>query len=224
MRPSFAALALVCLVCVAALAQQSPAIPGEVRARIEKQVRQYAEAPLDAEIILGAPKSSDFTGYYALPVTIRGNQGDRTYDFLVAHDFSRLIYPKAFDLTQDPFAKAGASIDLSGRPVRGNPQSVVTIVMYDDLQCPFCAKQYIALFNEVMNRYRYRVKVVLKDFPLTEAHPWAMDAAIVADCLIGQGDAQLSDAAYWQFTDYVHTHQQAVTSEWASSHAGTLAR
>src|SRR5215469_6195652 len=224
MRPSSAVFVLLCSVCVAALAQQPAAIPGEIRTRIEKQVRQYTEAPPDAQIILGVPKTSDFTAYYALPVTIRGSQGDRTYDFLLARDFSRLIYPKTLDLTQDPFAKAEASIDLSGRPIRGNPQAAVTIVMYDDLQCPFCAKQYIALFNEVMNRYRDRVKVVLKDFPLTEAHPWAMDAAIVADCLIGQGDAQQSDAAYWQFTDYVHTHQQAVTSEWTSSHVGTLAR
>jgi protein-disulfide isomerase len=70
-----------------------------------------------------------------------------------------------------------------------------------------------------MNRYREQVRVVLKDFPLIEAHPWAMDAAIVADCL-----AQQNDSAYWQFADYVHTHQQAVTAEWSGSHAGALER
>jgi protein-disulfide isomerase len=217
MRPWLAVFALLCSLCFATHAQQSPVIPNEIRARIEKQVRQYAEAPPDAQIILGAPKPSDFTAYYALSVTIRGNQGDRTFDFLLAQDFTRLIYPKTFDLTEDPFAKAERSMDLSGRPVRGNPQAAVTIVMYDDLQCPFCARQYIALFNEVMNHYRDRVKVVLKDFPLTDAHPWAMDAAITADCLALQ-----SDSAYWQFADYVHTHQQAVTSQWNTSHAAAL--
>jgi protein-disulfide isomerase len=199
---------------------RSVTIPKEVRTHIERQVRQYAEAPPDAEISLGAPQpSGNFPNYYALPVTIHGKQGDRVFEFLLAHDFSRLVYPKAFDLTEDPYEKVARSIDISGRPMRGNPQASVTIVMYDDLQCPFCAKYYIALFNEVMNRYRDRVKVVLKDFPLTEAHPWAMDGAIAADCL-----AQQNAEAYWQFTDYVHTHQQAVTAEWNGNHATALER
>src|SRR5207237_5513847 len=90
----------------------------------------------------------------------------------------------------------------------------VTVVMYDDFQCPFCAEQYIALMNEVMNSYRGRVKVLLKDFPLTESHPWAMDAAIAADCL-----AACSSDAYWAFADYVHTHQQAMTDRWKKSHS-----
>ena len=198
----------------------SVTIPTTARTRIEKQIRQYAEAPPDAQIVLGEPKTSQsFPAYYALPVTIHGNQGDRKFEFLLARDFSRLIYPRTFDLTEDPFAKAAHSVDIAGRPMRGNPQASVTIVMYDDLQCPFCAKQYITLFNEVMNRYRDRVNVVLKDFPLTEAHPWAMDAAVAADCV-----AQQSHDGYWQFTDYVHTHQQAVTADWKTASAGALQR
>lgn len=211
------------LICAAALFGQSSTsgvIPSTVQSRIEKQVRQYAEAPPDAQVVLGEPKpSTSFPAYYTLTVTIRGSQGDRKFDFLLAKDFTRLIYPRTFDLTEDPFAKTVRSMDLAGRPIRGNPAAAVTIVMYDDLQCPFCARQYISLFNEVMNRYRDRVKVVLKDFPLTDAHPWAMDAAIAADCL-----AQQNPEAYWQFADYVHTHQQSVTAEWNASHAGALTR
>lgn len=210
------------LVFSAALLGQSRSIviPNPARTRIEKQIRQYAEAPPDARVVLGEPKPSDtFHGYYALPVTIHGDQGDRRFEFLLARDFTRLIYPRTFDLTEDPFAKAARTIDIAGRPMRGNPQATVTIVMYDDLQCPFCAKQYIALFNEVMNRYRDRVKVVLKDFPMIDAHPWAMDAAIAADCV-----AQQNPDAYWQFADYVHTHQQAVTADWKASHAAALQR
>jgi protein-disulfide isomerase len=46
-----------------------------------------------------------------------------------------------------------------------------------------------------------------------------MDAAITADCL-----AQQSEAGYWQFTDYVHTHQQDVTAAWNTSHADAFSR
>jgi len=49
---------------------------------------------------------------------------------------------------------------------------------------------------------------------LTESHPWAMDAAIAANCL----GARSSDA-YWAFADYVHTHQQVMTERWKKSHS-----
>lgn len=210
----------VVLFCCAAAFSQVTSIPPEVKLRIEKQVRQYAEAPPDAQLVIGEIRNSAaFTGYYELPITIRGDQGDRSYTFLLAHDFSRLVYPKTFDLSQEPFAAAMKKIDIAGRPVRGNPQAPVEIVMYDDLQCPFCARLYIELFNEVMNHYRDRVKVVMKDFPLTDLHPWAMDAAITADCLLQQ-----REEAYWKFADYVHTHQQVVTAAWNADHATALRR
>jgi protein-disulfide isomerase len=206
---------LLVLICHFAAAGESiRAIPAEIQKRVEQQVRQYAEAPPDAGIRLGELQPSEFAGFYTLPVTIDGVAGQHTFTFLLSRDYKRLLYMKSFDLTDNPYAKVIRSIDLAGRPIRGRADAPVTVVMYDDLQCPFCAEQYIALMNEAMNAYRDRVKVVLKDFPLTESHAWAMDAAITADCLA----AHDSDA-YWAFADYVHTHQQAMTDRWKQSHA-----
>src|SRR5262249_16782500 len=47
-----------------------------------------------------------------------------------------------------------------------------------------------------------------KDFPLQEIHPWAMHAAIDANCLLAQ-----SEAGYWDFVDYVHAHAQEITGD-----------
>ena len=204
---------LIVLVLCCRFAAAADAIPSEIHKHIEQQVRQYAQAPPDANIRLGELKSSEFSDFYSLPVTIRGAAGERTFEFLLSRDYKRLLYVKSFDLTQSPYEKAMRSIDLTGRPIRGSPEAAVTIVMYDDFQCPFCAEQYITLLNEVMNSYRGRVRVALKNFPLTESHPWAMDAAIAADCL-----ASRSSDAYWAFADYVHTHQQAMTERWKQSH------
>jgi protein-disulfide isomerase len=101
-----------------------------------------------------------------------------------------------------------SKINLSGRPVRGAENAAVTMVVYDDYQCPFCARMYVTLMNEVMNHYRDRVRIVVKDFPILDAHPWALRAAIDAQCL-----AQQNSAAYWDFSDYIHTHQQEVGSK-----------
>jgi protein-disulfide isomerase len=180
----------------------------ELNRRIERQVRAYAEAPPDSQLTLGNPVPSAFTGYDTLPVTIEQQGIKKTFNFLLSKDGKKLLYMKEFDLTQDPYAKVMSKIDLSGRPVRGAENAAVTMVVYDDYQCPFCARMYVTLVNEVMNRYRDRVRIVFKDYPIIDAHPWAMRAAIDSQCL-----ARQNSAAYWDFSDYIHTHQQEVSSK-----------
>ncbi len=200
------------LLAIAASAQApTPATP-ELTRRIERQVRTYAEAPPEATVAIGKRTPSSFNNYENLPVTITENGVAKTFNFLLAKDGSKLLYMKEFDLTKDPYAAAISRINLAGRPVRGATDARVTIVIYDDYECPFCARLYVTLFNEVMNHDRQRVRVIMKDFPLVEAHPWAMRAAVDSNCL-----AQLSPAAYWQFSDYVHTHQQEFNDKWAAS-------
>jgi|GEM_PF-656833 protein-disulfide isomerase len=201
------------VLCLLLLVMPLVAQPGgsgqtEMNRRIERQVRAYAEAPPDAQVLIGNRTPSGFTGYDNLPVTIEQKGTSKTFNFLLSKDGKKLLYMKEFDLSEDPYAKVVSKINLSGRPIRGQENAAVTIVVYDDYQCPFCARMYVTLVNEVMNRYRDRVRIVLKDFPIIEAHPWAMRAAIDSNCL-----AQQNSGAYWEFSDYIHTHQQDVNAK-----------
>jgi protein-disulfide isomerase len=205
------AVALSSVVVFAQRATQAPISP-DVRKRIEQQVRVYAEAPPEAQITIGEPEPSEFPTYDSVPVTIRADARAHTFHFLISRDRTTLFYVKSFDLTQDPYSKVMHAIDLTGRPARGATNPQVTLVMYDDYECPYCAHMYITAMNEVMNHYRDRVRIVLKDFPLMDAHPWATDAALAANCAAAQ-----SSDAYWAFADYVHTHQQAMTAAWKES-------
>ncbi len=47
------------------------------------------------------------------------------------------------------------------------------------------------LFPETMARYGDKVKIVYKDYPLVEMHPWAMHAAVDANCLAAQNGSGL---------------------------------
>jgi protein-disulfide isomerase len=141
-------------------------------------------------------------------VLIEANSVKKTLNFLIAKDGSELLYVTEIDLKEDPYARNMRRIDTAGRPWRGAEDGKVSVVVYDDFQCPFCAKTYVTLMNEVMVHYRDRVRIVMKDFPLVEAHPWAMRAAIDSHCLADQ-----SLPAYWEFADYVHTHQQDVSAK-----------
>jgi len=62
------------------------------------------------------------------------------------------------------------------------------------------------IFPAILDRYKDQVRVVYRDFPLYDIHPWAMHAAIDANCL-----GAASTAGYWNFIDYVHAmpHEMA---------------
>jgi protein-disulfide isomerase len=99
-------------------------------------------------------------------------------------------------------------IDVKNRPVRGNPDAKVTIVNYDDFECPFCSRMHATLFPGVFKDYADKVRVIYKDYPLVEIHPWAMRAAVDGNCL-GAQNAQ----AYWDFADYVHANQKTISGK-----------
>ena len=75
------------------------------------------------------------------------------------------------------------------------------IVGFDDLECPYCAQMHAEIFPALLARYKDQVRVVYRDFPLEEIHPWAMHAAVDANCLAAD-----STTGYWNFVDYVHAH------------------
>src|SRR4051794_4474613 len=201
----FKALLFLLVTASAALAQNTSQT--DLNKRIERQVRVYTEAPPNANVTIGTRSPSDFAGYDNLPVTIEASGIKKPLNFLIAKDGNKLLYMTEIDLREDPYTANMRKIDTRGRPFRGAANAAVSLVVFDDFECPFCARMYITLMNEVMNNYRDRVKIVMKDFPILDAHPWAMRAAVDAHCLADQ-----DLAAYWDFSDYVHSHQQEVGS------------
>jgi protein-disulfide isomerase len=198
-------------------AQQPSSANSDLDRRIERQVRAYTDAPPDAKITIGTRTPSAFSGYENLPVTIEGPSGKKTISFLIAKDGSKLLYMTVLDLKEDPYVRNMKRININGRPWRGAEHPKVEIVVYDDFQCPFCARMYVDLMNVVMLNYRDSVRVIMKDFPIVDAHPWAMRAAVDSQCLAAQ-DAK----AYWSFADYVHTHQAEVSARVKASGSNDL--
>ncbi|MBV9574191.1 MAG: thioredoxin domain-containing protein, partial [Acidobacteriales bacterium] len=175
---------------------------------IERQVRSYYAVPARVKVILGALKPSEFPGYDFLTITFDGGEKKQSFDFLLSKDRRSLVRFSKFDLTQNPYADVMKKMDLQGRPVRGNKDAKVTVVSFDDFECPFCSRMHQTLFPELFKEYSDRVAFVYKDFPLVEIHPWALRAAIDSNCLASQ-----SGDAYWDFADYLHASQKEIGSE-----------
>jgi protein-disulfide isomerase len=200
---SFLFLLVICVGCVAQSA--SP----DLTRKIERQVRSYYKIPPEVHLLVGAlSPSTDFPNYDSVVITIDNGEKKQDLTFLISKDRASMMRLTKFDLTKDPFSQTMSKIDLSGRPTRGVKASKVVVVNFDDFECPFCSRMHKTLFPEILKEYGDRVTFIYKDYPLTEIHPWAVHAAVDANCLASQ-----NADAYWDFADYIHSNQQEVSNE-----------
>ena len=209
-RRAFLILLLICVGCSAqapppATPAQPAAAPPDLVQLVERHVRAQYQLPPDVKLIVGPLRASDFPNYDALTIVFDGPENKRAYDFLLSQDHKTLLRLTKMDLTKDPYAEIMKKIDVKGRPSRGNRDAKVVVVNYDDFECPFCSHMHSTLFPEIFKEYGDRVLFIYKDYPLEEVHPWAIHAAVDANCL----NAQSADA-YWDYADYLHSGQNSV--------------
>jgi protein-disulfide isomerase len=212
-RGSFLVLLMLCLGCSAQGPISAPVpnsasgLPSDLLQTMDRQVRAHYSLPSDVKLIVGTLRPSDFANYDALTITFDSVEKKQAYEFLLSRDHKTLIRLTKLDLTKDPYSEVMKKIDVSGRPARGNKDAKVVVVNYDDFECPFCSRMHSTLFPEIFKEYGDRVLIVYKDYPLEEIHPWAVHAAVNANCL----NAQAGDA-YWDYVDYLHGNQHAVSA------------
>lgn len=187
--------------CKAQSQGSSNALSPEVQHRIKNEIRSRFSVSQQVTIALADPSPSDVPGYDKVVVTFSHETKKTTFDFLISKDRKTLARLETMDISQDLMSK----IDVKDRPVRGNTNAKVTIVNFDDFQCPFCSRMHATLFPSLLQSYGNRVRVIYKDYPLVEIHPWAIHAAVDANCLGSQ-----NNDAYWDFADYVHGNQKAI--------------
>jgi len=200
-------LFLCVLLLVVGCRAQGPS-GAELDRRIEKQIRASFSYPPYIEITTGDRKpSSEFAGYDEMTVKASFRGQSKSQQVLISKDNKTLLSIVKMDLTKDPLAETMAKINLTGRPVRGNKDAKLTMVVYDDFQCPYCSKMHQTL-NDLLKTYGDRIKLVYKDYPLFEIHPWAERAALDSGCL-----AKQNAGAYWDFADYVHANPQQIKGE-----------
>jgi protein-disulfide isomerase len=185
-------------------AQDTP-LSTKVDRRIEILVRSQLNVPQDWRVDVGDRSKSDISGFDTVPITFTSSADPtkkQTLSFLISKDGNTLARLSKWDISKDP----STLISSDSRPMRGSPQAKVTIINFDDLECPYCARMHAQLFPDTLDRYKDQIRIVYKDYPLIEIHPWALRAAIDANCLAAQ-----SPAAYWNYVDYLHTHGDDVT-------------
>jgi protein-disulfide isomerase len=71
---------------------------------------------------------------------------------------------------------SAASRAADGSQLKPPPGARAAIVMFEDLECPDCARAYPVVWEAAK---KHNITVVIHDFPLQQ-HPWSFDAAVFA--------------------------------------------
>ncbi len=195
--PLFLVLTLAALGCHAQTpAQSGQGLSPELTRRVEVLIRAKTSVPPNYDIHISPRTKSEVPGFDEIIVTFTTEgQASKPIRFLLSQDNKTLAQFTKYDISQDP----KALVSGANRPARGGPANApVLIVGFDDLECPYCAKMHAQLFPALTERYKDQVRIVYRDFPLDQ-HPWAMRAAINANCLAAQ-----SPTGYWNLVDYIH--------------------
>ncbi len=179
-------------------AQGGEKLSPELARRVEVLIREKTKVSPNYDIQIGPRTKSDVPGFDKIIVIFTAEgQTSKPIEFLLSNDGKTLAQFSKYDISKDPKDRVSAE----GRPARGGSASApVVIVGFDDLECPYCARMHAELFPALTERYKDQVRIVYRDFPLDQ-HPWAMRAAINANCVAAQ-----SPTGYWNLVDYIHAH------------------
>jgi protein-disulfide isomerase len=98
--------------------------------------------------------------------------------------------------------------------VLGNPDAPVTVVEFGDYECPFCAAAAPVLRRLVEDSGRY-VRLVFRNFPLFEVHPYALTAALAAESTVASG-------AFWDMHALLFVRQDRLDDKSLRRYAGSV--
>ena len=208
------AIVLAPLVTLTALAQQpsaasanapTPALT-QAQKSIEAYLRNlYAFGP-DVKLVVGPLKESPVEGILETSIDVTIGEHKETAKFYVSKDGRFLFRGELSDMTKDPLAENLAQIRMTDAPALGDPKAPVTIVEYSDFECPVCRNLHDAL-RSILPNYPGKVRVVFKDFPLEQLHPWARTAAIAGRCAYQQ-----KPEAFWKVYDLIYDNQEIISA------------
>ena len=207
-----AALALY-LALPAARAQQPPtaAVPSAtgqsaMQKTVEAYLRNlYAFGP-ETSVKVAAPKDIGVDGLQEVDVEVKVGENQQTGKVYVTKDGKYMFRGELSDLSKDPLAENRKLIDTKDSPSLGPADAAVTMVEYSDFECPVCRSLHDALRGLLPNYPQLRV--VFKDFPLDQIHPWARTAALAGRCAYQQ-----APPTFWKMYDLIYDSQDVISAE-----------
>lgn len=175
-----------------------------MEARVEQYLRNlYAWGP-QFEVKVGPSKPSPIPDLLEVPVTVSmGGQSDTAVVY-VSKTGNYMLRGELSDMSKDPFADVRSKLHVGSSPSMGPADAKITLFEFADFECPSC-RQLDLILREVLPQHP-EVRLVFKNFPLVDIHPWAMTAAIAGQCAYEQ-----SPPAFWKIHDQIFDAQDVIS-------------
>ncbi len=183
--------------------QAQARVDGDIRLAEQLGIRGTPSFLINGRLLTGAQPLASFKTLIdeelgkANALLQAGTAPARLYDELTKGFAERAAPPPP----QPPAPPEFSRVELGDAPVLGPADALVTIVVFSDFQCPFCARVDAGL-STLAEEYRGRVRFVWKDFPLP-FHNNALNAAIAAREAKAQGK-------FWEMKKLLLTNQSAL--------------
>lgn len=95
-----------------------------------------------------------------------------------------------------------ARLGLEQGPSRGPENAPVTIVVFQDLMCPYCGK-VLGTVDQLMEEYPGKIRVVLKQFPVHKEAVLAAEASLAAE----------AQGKFWELHDLMIANQDDLSRD-----------
>jgi protein-disulfide isomerase len=119
---------------------------------------------------------------------------------------ARYREPPSAAAAAPPPDHVGELLSIETASTMGRPDTKVTLVVFTDYQCPFCARFALATMPDLVAAYvdSGRVDIALVNNPLEKIHPLAFAAAQTAECAAGENK-------FWQVHDLLFQNQKTLS-------------
>jgi protein-disulfide isomerase len=206
------------IILVAILASGSPGFaqtsPASAAAPDQAQILKSTEAFVrnlyawgpEFNVRLGPMTPSVSPNFYLVPIHVTINGQTDSGSVYVSKDGKTFLRGDMYDLSSNPFAENLVHLKVEGNPSMGPANARVTIVEFSDFECPHCRDLFRNL--KTLEAQYPQIRVVYKDFPLTQIHPWTETASIGARCAYIQ-----SPDAFWKLHDALFENQDLISTE-----------
>jgi protein-disulfide isomerase len=101
--------------------------------------------------------------------------------------------------------------------VLGKSDAPLTMVEFTDYQCPFCGRFEATTYPLIKKNYidTGKMRLIVRDLPLPELHPYALKAAQAVHCAADQGK-------FWEMKDIVFKNQNKLDKDALAGYAKSL--
>jgi len=190
----------------------TPASAGQlpIQKTVEAYLRNLYAFGADTAVKVAAPKDIGVEGLEEVDIEVRVGESQQTGKVYVTRDGKYMFRGELSDLAKDPVAETRTQLQTKDSPSLGPANAPVTLVEFSDFECPVCRNLHDALRGLLPNYPQ--VRVVFKDYPIEQIHPWARTAAIAGRCAYQQ-----DPKAFWKMYDLIYDGQLTISPEnaWA---------